>query len=196
MAPPSAAIGTPTPASSPTAGPTADPAVAAAALRLGAVLDTLAAGYRFKTTVTVADTVATTATGRWTQGASEFEVTASGAAVTYRSVPPGAWVQQANGTWTKLDGTAPVNDPVATLRAPQGLVILSDTGSALELTASYPAAALGAAGEATAEVRLVIGSDSSLQLTFSTVVDAATGATGTASSKLVPAPGQEPITAP
>ena len=77
-----------------------DPSVAAAEGKLAAALDALQAGYTFDTTVTVAGTVATRATGRWTGGASEFDVIAAGVSVTYRSVPPSAWIRQANGTWT------------------------------------------------------------------------------------------------
>jgi hypothetical protein len=172
---------------------TVDPAIAAAAGRLANALDGLKAGYTFTTTVTVRDTVATRATGRWTGGASEFDLIAAGVAVTYRSVPPTAWVRQADGTWTKLDGPAPGADPLAALRTPATLAILSDDAAGLKLSAGYPASALGLDGADNVTVQLTVAADGSLDVAYTATTGTGSGSVQT---RMSPSPDQQPIVAP
>lgn len=180
-------------AAAPSQTATVDPGLAAAAGRLTNALDGLQAGYTFATTVTVGDTVATRASGRWTGGASEFDLIAAGVAVTYRSVPPMAWVRQANGTWTKLDGPAPGADPLAALHAPSTLAILSDDAAGLKLSAGYPASALGLTGTDPVTVQLTVAADGSLDVAYTATTQTGSGSVQT---RLSPSPGQQPILAP
>lgn len=175
---------------------TADPAVVDATARLTAALDGLSGGYTFATTVKVGGVVATQAKGRSIGGNAQFNITAKGVTVTYRSVPPNAWVRQANGKWTKLDGGSPVVDLVSTLRTPDEVAVVTDADGVLVLRAVYPAAALGAGKDGHAAVQLTLAANGSIRLVYTPVVDPATGTTGEASATLTPSPDQQPITAP
>lgn len=181
-------------ASAPGMGSTVPGASAATAEgRLTAALGSLHAGYSFDTTVTVAGTVATRASGRWIGGASEFEVIAAGVSVTYRSVPPSAWIQQANGTWTKLDGPAPNADPLSALGKPSAIQVASEDASGATLSASYPASALGLDGSDAVQVRIVVAADGTLDVTYTGTTKAGDAAVET---RLTPNASQAPITAP
>ena len=81
--------------------------------RLQQTLTALGKGYAFDATVKVGGAVATEAKGRWVGGASQFVLTSSGRSVTYRSVPPDAWVQQGDGSWIATQGSVPSGDPLA-----------------------------------------------------------------------------------
>ena len=170
-----------------------DASTAAAEAKLTTALGALQAGYTFQTTVTVAGTVATRASGRWTGGASEFEVIAAGVSLTYRSVPPSAWVQQANGAWTKLDGPAPNADPLSALGKPSTIQVVSEDASGVTLSASYPASALGLDGTDAVQVQIVVAADGSLDVTYTGTTKAGPASVET---RLTANATQAPITAP
>jgi len=159
--------------------------------QLSAVLSRLAKGYSFDTTVSVGGQVATEAKGRWIGGGSEFTVTTNGVAITYRTLPPRSWVLQSGAGWVEVNGSVPSGDPLDALKAPSRATIVAQSGTMLELTASYPAAVLGLAGSNSVAVDLVLPSDGSLQATYA----AATG-DATSSTTIKPDPGQDPIVVP
>ena len=69
--------------------------------------------------------------------------------------------------------------------------LTGQSGSTIELTASYPAAALGLAGSATVPVEMTIAADGTLTASYSAPTGNATSAT-----TITPDPGQAPIVAP
>jgi hypothetical protein len=164
----------------------ADPAA-----QLTAVLNQLAKGYSFDTTVRVGGQVATEAKGRWIAGGSEFTVTTNGVAITYRTLPPRSWVLQSGAGWVEVNGSVPSGNPLDALKAPGQATIVAQTGEMLDLTASYPAAVLGLAGSDSVAVDLVLPSDGSLKATYA----AATG-DATSSTTITPDPSQDPIVVP
>jgi hypothetical protein len=137
--------------------------------------------------------VATSAQGRWTDGASEFVLTSGGASVTYRSVPPDAWVQQADGSWVKLDGPAPGGDPLGILADPLTVARVASDGNGTQLQATYPAADLLGTGDGVVTVALTIEGDGSLAVSYTS---ATTTGSATSSTTIHPSPSQKPITAP
>jgi hypothetical protein len=183
-----------TPAPSATAS-TPDAGGAAALNRLVKALDALSAGYRFDTSVTVGGTVATRAAGRWAGGTSEFDVTSAGATITYRTVPPNAWVKGSGGTWTRLDGAPAGSDPLAALRVPADAVLTSgDPGAsgAASLQLRYPATAFGLTGDDVAAT-MTITADGSIEVAYQVTM---AGAAAETITRLVPDPTGKPLTAP
>lgn len=162
-----------------------------AAARLATVLGQLAKGYSFDTTVTVGGQVATEAKGRWVGGASEFTVTTSGAAITYRTLPPRSWVLQAGAGWVEVNGAVPSGNPLDAFRTPGSTTVVAQTGDMVELLATYPPAVLGLSGTNAVDVNLVLGSDGSLKATY-----AAANGGSTSATTITPEPGQAPIAAP
>ena len=197
---PSASAATPGPSASAASSPaTPDPSTSLAAARLAGVLELLDQGYKFESTIVVGSATATRATGHWVGGTSEFDVTASGATVTYRSVPPNAWVRQGGQPWAKLDGAAPGGDPLGVLGSPESIKVDGEDAAGMHLTGKYPAAGLGAAVAGTVDVSMLIGPDGSLTVSFKTAFAGAGGGAdqvGTASTRLEPASGLVPFTAP
>ena len=165
---------------------TADPGGAA----LHQTLTALGSGYAFDATVKLGGVVATEAKGRWMGGASQFVLTSSGRSVTYRSVPPNAWVQQGDGSWIATQGSVPSGDPLAAFVAP---LTVQSAGSATDLTATYAAATLGLTGTDPVAVTIHLGSDGSMTVTYATTTSA-----GPATSTTVISPPSDttPILAP
>ncbi len=183
------------PSTSPSAAPTE---VTAAGSPLGdaggglaAALGRLASGYSFTSTVSVGGQVATQATGRWIGGASEFTVTTNAVSITYRTLPPRSWVLQAGKGWVEVNGSVPSGSPLDALKSPNQSSLVKQTSDALELTASYPAAVLGLAGDTPVAVDLVLASDGSLSATYTAPAGSATSVT-----TIKPDPSQAPIAAP
>lgn len=162
--------------------------------RLATVLGQLANGYSFTTTVSIAGQVATTASGRWVGGASEFTVTTNGVAITYRTLPPRSWVLQSGAGWVEVNGTVPSGNPLDALKAPSQTTVVAQSTDMLELTASYPAAVLGLAGTNTVPVDLVLAADGSLKASYSTTAGTATPAKS--ATTIAPDPSQAPIAVP
>ena len=161
------------------------------AARLATVLGQLASGYSFDTTVSVGGQVATEAKGRWVGGASEFTVTTKGVAITYRSLPPRSWVLQAGAGWVEVNGSVPSGSPLDAFKAPRATSIVDQTADMVELSATYPPAALGLAGTNAVSVNLVLAGDGSLKATYA----AATG-DATSTTTITPDPSQAPVVAP
>ncbi|HTS15206.1 MAG TPA: hypothetical protein VMH24_06040 [Candidatus Sulfotelmatobacter sp.] len=165
----SPASSTPTGQGSPAAG-TADPGAA----RLHDALTSLGAGYDFDASVKLGGAVATEAKGRWIGGASQFVLDSGGRSVTYRSVPPNAWVQQGDGSWIATQGPIPSGNPLAAFLSPisvQSAPAASPgpdgSGTPVTvMTATYAAAALGLSGTDPVAVTIQQGPDGSLTITY------------------------------
>jgi hypothetical protein len=180
------------------AGPSAaaassTPAATTAADRLAAAFAGLAGGYTFDTTITVGGKVATHVSGRSVGGASEFVLESGGQSVTYRSVPPQAWVQKSGSGWTLVTSGGPAGDPLGQLAKPQGTSVTSDDPAALVVDATYAPSALGLSGTDPVHVTLTVAADGSITATYT---NPSNGGTATSTTVLKPTPGQQPIAAP
>ena len=158
---------------------------------LSSAIARLDGGYAFTTAVSVDGKVATQAIGRWIGGSSEFVVTTNGTSITYRSLPPNSWVLQAGQGWVQIDGSIPSGSPLDALRSPGQVSLTGNTGGAQDLTATYPAAALGLAGSGTVPVQIHLAADGSLTATYSAPTGSATSTT-----TITPQPDQAAIVAP
>jgi hypothetical protein len=164
----------------------------APAERLAAAFATMVRGYTFESTVSVGGRTATHASGRWLDGASEFVIEASGSSVTYRTIPPHAWVLKPGG-WVAVSGAVPGGDPLDALARPTATTVDAQTPEGLRLPGPYPAAALGLLGTDPVNVSLLIRPDGTLAATYSADLQS-----GVATSEVVikPAPSQDPIIPP
>jgi hypothetical protein len=160
------------------------------AARLQQVLATLGTGYAFDATVKVGGAVATEAKGRWIGGASQFVLTSSGRSVTYRSVPPAAWVQQGDGSWIATQGSVPSGDPLSAFTSP---LSVQSAGAPTDLTATYAASTLGLIGTDPVAVTVHLGSDGSMTVSYAT--DTAAGA-ATSTTVITPPTDTTPILPP
>jgi hypothetical protein len=177
------------PTSAPSPAPSIDPGAA-----LAEALDRLAGAYAFESTLTVGEDVATTAIGRWVGGASETEVSSGAAMVTYRSIPPRAWVREGDDAdWAELEGEVPNAPPLDALRAPSDLVVIDVGTTATTLQARYPAATLGQPGDAPIPVTLVLGADGTVEADYTVAVG---GNDAVARSLMSPLVDAAPIEAP
>lgn len=162
------------------------------ALQLTDALGGLRAGYTFDTTLRIGDKDAAHVVGRWYAGANEIAITSGGATVTYRTVPPGAWIQEDTGAWVEAEAPATTGDPLSILLAPMSIAA-ADSGSSWQLVATYPAAALGLPGTEPVSVMFAIGDDGTITARYETNSDAGLAVSETT---LKPAPAQDPILAP
>lgn len=177
-----------------TGSPTPSAAVASLAptAQLTDWLGKLQAGYTFDTTLRVGDKDAAHVTGRWYAGSSEIAITSGGATVTYRIVPPGAWIQDDAGVWAEAEAPTTTGDPVSILLAPTS-VTAATGGSTGQLVALYPATVLGLPGTGPISVTFSIGADGTITARYEATTDAGLGISETT---LKPATAQDPIIAP
>jgi hypothetical protein len=180
----------------PTSAAAADGAPTAAASpaeRVAAALAALADGYTYKTSVTLGDKEVSQASGRWVGGAGEFVLETGGQSVTYRAIPPKAWVQKPGSKWVEVQGQLPGGNPSAALANPFSTTIVSDTSSGLVVDGSYPPASLGLKGADPVTVRLTIAGDG----TVTAMVKVATTEGDAASTTVfTPGTGLAPVAAP
>lgn len=165
----------------------------AAGDRLAAAFAAMAAGYTFDSTITVTGTVATHATGRWVAGSSEFVIESGGIAITYRTIPPVAWVLKPGTDWVVVAGAVPGGDPLDALSKPVSTAISADGADGLSLVGRYTAADLGLTTSGSVPVSMLIAPDGSVTATYSADT---TGGTSTSVVILRPAANPEPIVAP
>ncbi len=161
--------------------------------RLTRAFASLRAGYTFDSTLTVKGKPAATVAGRRVGDASELVIESGGAKVTYRIIPPAAWLQQVEGEWIEAGSAVPTGDPLALLLAPLTVESGSGSSDADQLRATYPAAALGLSGTDPVIVTISISGDGSITARYETTVD---GDPGVSETVLRPAGSQEPILAP
>jgi hypothetical protein len=167
-------------------------ATSAAQGRLTTTLQALIPGYTFEATVSLDGDVASRASGRWLNGTGEFAIEAQGGALIYRTVPPQAWVHEDESGWTELDSGSPLGNPIDALLKPTNLAAIAEQGDALNLRATYPAAALGLSGDPVT-VDLTLGGDGSVTATYRASTPAGEAVSETL---MTPAANLEPVTAP
>lgn len=163
----------------------------APAVQLTDALGKLRAGYTFDTTLRVGNKDAAQVTGRWNAGSSEIAITSGGATVTYRIIPPGAWIQDDAGVWAEAEAPTTTGDPLSILLAPTS--VASAAGSGGQLVATYPATALGLPGTDPVSVTFSIGADGTITTRYEATTD---GGLGVSETTLRPAPAQDPILEP
>lgn len=148
-----------------------------AAVTLAMALDALGAGYHFVTTATVGGNVAVTAEGDHIAGATHMAIASGGTTTEYLVTADAAWAL-ADGAWQQLDSTQGLSDPVTQLRSPTSVAVVGSTDAAT-ITATYPNAALGLAGdgEAAVEFQLAGGQITSLRYASAAIVTNADGST-------------------
>ncbi|MEO8470028.1 MAG: hypothetical protein ABI573_10225 [Chloroflexota bacterium] len=162
------------------------------AAQLTDALGNLRAGYTFDTTLRVADKDAAHVTGRWYAGSSEIAITSGGATVTYRVVPPGAWIQDDAGVWAEAEAPTTTGDPLSILLAPTSVTTATGAGAG-QLVAMYPATALGLPGTDPISVTFSIGADGTITARYDATTDAGLA---TSETTLKAASAQDPIIAP
>lgn len=185
----------------PTAGPSASagttqPAptfVGTPSERLTRALTGLRGGYTFETTLTVAGKDAAHVTGRWFGNNSELSITSGGETVTYRILPPTAWIEDATGAWAEADASSAPSDPLTVLLAPTDVSAGAGAAGVDILIATYPATAFGLPGPDAVSVTISIAPDGSIGARYEATTDAGLG---TSETTLVPSPSQDPILAP
>ena len=161
--------------------------------RLTAALTALLDGYTFDTVLTVGGIEAARVTGRWFGDASELSISSGGATVTYRIIPPNAWLQEDSGTWLEADAATATVDPLTPLLSPSGVETTSSSAGADSLVATYPAAALGLAGTDPVTVTISIAADGTITTRYEVTLETGTGVSETV---LKAESAQEPILAP
>lgn len=176
------------PTAAPSATSTAGPSLAPAG-QLTEALSALRVGYTFETTLQVAEQEAAHLTGRWSEGSSEVVITSGGATVTYRLIPPDAWIQDDTGSWQEAETPGATGDPLALLLAPLSVTTTGDG----HLVAAYAAAAFGLPGADPIAVTVSLGADGTIVARYEAQTDAGVSISETT---LKPAPKQDPIVAP
>ena len=157
--------------------------------QLTEALSALRVGYTFETMLRVADQDAARLTGRWSAGSSEVAITSGGATVTYRLIPPHAWIQDDTGTWQEAETPAATGDPLVVLLAP--LSVTADEAG--HLVATYAASALGLPGADPVAVTISLGADGTIVARYEAQTVAGLSISETT---LKSAPNQDPIVAP
>lgn len=156
----------------------------------------LDAGYHFTTTVTVDGVEALSAEGDRIGTGSRLTLTRDGASVAYLITADGSWTSTGDGTWEPLDTAPATADPIAALRAPNSVAVVTSTPSATTLSVVVPAAALGLAdgtGTTQATVTVVINDGTLSDLEYTTTQP---GVVAIAHAVISPIADATPITAP
>ena len=183
---------TPGPSGTSTTGPAPTSTLSADA-RLAAALGPLEPGYTFETTLTVGGQVAAHVTGRRLGTSSELTIVSGGATVTYRIIPPAAWLQDEAGAWAVATDPGSSADPVAPLLKPVTVKSIPGSAGVDQLEATYPASALGLKGTDPITVKIGVASDGSVTVHFETTVGSQAGVSETVFHA---APTQDPIVPP
>ena len=190
---PDSSAGTAGPSTGAAAGSSSGDSAVSPAERLVVAFDQMATGYTFDSTLTVGGKVATHATGRWAGGSSEVVIESGGISITYRAIPPLAWVLKPGADWVLVDGAIPSGDPLDALSQPTATSASSEDAAGLHLVGTYTAADLGVTGPGSVPVTLLVAPDGSITATYT-----ADATSGSATSVVVlrPAASPEPIVAP
>ncbi len=128
-------------------GPAGTTSPAPAAGLLATALEPLRGASAFETSVTVDDAVVVSATGRSVGPASKATVTTANRTVDYIRVPPRAWAREQGGSWVLVDAATAPAGPIDALSRPATLLLVASDAGTTTFTATYPAAALGLAGD-------------------------------------------------
>jgi hypothetical protein len=176
-----------------TSTPTAPAVTTPPNVALTAALDALAPGYQFESNASLGNSTPLSISGRVIASGSDVAVTNGGVTVEYVQVPPQAWARDQKGDWVALTSDIPVKSPLDSLKQPTSVDNAPDSAAGRHLQATYPASALGGAGEAPVAVDIVIGADGSVTATYPATVGSQQA---TITSILRPAADTTPITAP
>ena len=153
-------------------------------------LDALAPGYHFVITAMLNGQVALATEGDQIGLASRQTVTSQGVAVDYIVLPEGTWKGE-GGVWEELEVPAPAVDPLAALRAPTAVTVVSHTAELTVLNASYAAAALGLPGDQSVIVAIELTGTTLRSFSYSTP-----DGTGSSRTDISPLVDTTPITSP
>lgn len=182
----------PEPAAPTTAAPPATVAIDAPAM-LQQALDAVAAGYHFRTAVTVDGTEVLTAEGERVGDGTRLTIAASGSNVSYVITPAGSWVLPEGGEWEALDSAPATTDPLLALRSPTAVVGTSTDGVAASLVATVSAASLGVPSDGAADVRVNVTGGTLVDVSYEASVD---GRTAVVQSVFSAVQDPTPVTAP
>ncbi len=160
---------------------------------LAQALDGVAAGFHFRTAVSVAGTEVLVAEGDRVGDGTRLTIWSSGTSVSYVITPVGSWVFPDGGEWEALDSAPATTDPLEALRAAATVTGVSADGVTVTLTATVAASALGVPSEGTAEVQVVVSGATLQEVSYAAPVDGQTAAVRSVFSPVVDA---TPVIAP
>ena len=153
--------------------PASTPATVAidAPAMLQASLDSLAAGYHFRTSVTVGGAEVLVAEGDTVGDGTRLTIWANGTSVAYLTTPAGSWVFPEGGEWQVLDTPPATTDPLLALRTPTAVTGTSSDGVAATLVATVAANTLGVPSDGTADVEVVVDGASLSEIGYTAEVE-------------------------
>ena len=172
-----AAASTLPPASAPTSivapatGPPTTVAPVDGATVLGAAVAAMAAGYHYRSTVTVDGAVAVEADGDRVGDGTRLGVTRDGTSVRYVITPEGTWVMPDGGEWDQLDTPAATSDPIGALAVPTAVSVLSSSPDVVSMVVTVPSSSLGLPGDGTADLNVTITNGMVTSVAYRTAVD-------------------------
>lgn len=185
---------TPAPASAPTTVAPADTVPIDAAAMLQASLDSLAAGYHFRTSVAVGGAEVLVAEGDTVGAGTRLTIWSNRTSVAYVITPAGSWVFPEGGEWEALDTAPATTDPLLALRTPSAVTGSSADGLAATLVATVAAHALGVPSEGTADVQVSVNGATLSEIAYDAVVDGQTASVRSTFGAVVdPTPVVAPI---
>jgi hypothetical protein len=141
---------------------------------LQASLDTLAAGYHFRTSVSVAGVEVLVAEGDRVGDGTRLTIWSNGTSVAYVITPVGSWVFPEGGEWEELDTPPATTDPLLALRTPSAVSGTSVDGVTATLVATVAANTLGVPADGTADVRVVVTGTTLSEIAYDAAVESQT----------------------
>ena len=188
----------PTTAPAPTVAPTtvapANTVPIDAAAMLQASLDSLAAGYHFRTSVAVGGAEVLVAEGDTVGDGTRLTIWSNGTSVAYVITPAGSWVFPEGGEWEALDTAPATTDPLLALRTPSAVTGSSADGVAATLVATVAANALGVPSDGTADVQVSVNGATLSEIAYDAVVEGQTASVRSTFGAVVdPTPVVAPI---
>lgn len=192
--PAAASTTAPAPAAAPTTVAPANTVPIDAAAMLQASLDSLAAGYHFRTSVAVAGAEVLVAEGDTIGDGTRLTIWSNGTSVAYVITPAGSWVFPEGGEWEALDTPPATTDPLLALRAPSAVTGSSADGVAATLVATVAATALGVPSDGTADVQVSVNGATLSEIAYDAVVEGQTASVRSTFGAVVdPTPVVAPI---
>ncbi len=117
-----------------------------AASALGDAVAATGRNYRFVSTVTVGEAVVTTIDGLVDGSSVQADITTGETTVSYIRTADGEWTRETDGDWVQLEGTPPVEPPLAPMGDPQDVTLIGADGQTLLVTGRLGETAGAAAG--------------------------------------------------
>ncbi len=141
---------------------------------LQASLDSLAAGYHFRTSVSVAGAEVLVAEGDKVGDGTRLTIWSNGTSVAYVITSAGSWVFPEGGEWEALDTPPATTDPLLALRTPSAVSGTSADGVAATLVATVAANTLGVPADGTADVRVIVNGPTLSEIAYDAAVESQT----------------------